>query len=145
MSTLSLYDRDFYAWTQEQARLIKEKAIDQLDLVHLLDEVESMGASERRELVNSLTILLMHLLKWKYQPSRRGMSWELTIREQRLEVKDVLFDNPSLKSLIDQAVVNSYSKAILKAAKETRLSPNAFPTCCEWTINQVLDDEFFPH
>lgn len=142
---LNLYDKDFYAWTQEQAGLIKDNLLGKLDLIHLQEELINMGASEKRELGSRLTILLMHLLKWKYQPTRRGVSWELTIREQRLEVKDVLADNPSLKSIIDTVCCNSYDKAILKAAKEAKLSPNAFPETCEWTIDQILDSNFYPN
>ncbi len=141
----ALYERDFYAWTQEQARLLTTHALDKLDITNLIEEMKSMGASEKRELGSRLTVLLMHLLKWKYQPRKRGSSWELTIREQRLEVKDVLEDNPSLKNLVDTYFDGAYQKAILKAAKETKLSPNAFPVTCEWSLQQVLDSTFYPN
>lgn len=147
MSTLSLYDKDFYAWTQEQVNLLRTNALSKLDIEHLIEEVESMGSSEKRELGHRLTILLMHLLKWKYQPARRGMSWELTIKEQRSELKYLLKQNPSLKNheKLHETFLHAYDTSILKAAKETKLSPHAFPVNCEWTIDQILSDEFFPN
>ncbi len=145
MSALNLYDTDFYAWTQEQAKLIKAKAFDKLDLTHLLDEVESMGASERSELVNRLEVLLGHLLKWQFQPSHRDNSWEYTIIEQRNKIQDHIDENPSLKSYLDTAFTKGYKYGVLLAAKESKLSRKAFPTKCEWTIEQVLNDDFFPN
>ncbi len=95
----SLYEQDFYAWTKQQAKLIKEKTLDKLDLLNLFEEVESMGASEVRELESRMEVLLIHLLKWKFQPSRRGSSWELTIKEQRIRIKKRIKKMPSLKSM----------------------------------------------
>lgn len=141
----TLYDQDFYAWTQEQARLFKEKALNKLDIRHLLEEVINMGASEVRELESRLEVLLTHLLKWKFQPSRRGASWELTIKEQRKRIEKRLKKMPSLKSQLDEAFIDAYDVAIYEAAKVTKLSFNAFPKSCEWTIEQVLNDEFFPN
>lgn len=144
-TTASLYDRDFFAWTQEQAKLIKEKTLDKLDLMHLLDEVESMGAKEKSELVNRLELLLGHLLKWKFQPTHRGNSWEYTIIEQRDKIKDHIAENPSLKSYLVVAYEKGYKYGILLAAKETKLSRKAFPQESEWTVDQVLADDFFPN
>ena len=145
MSALNLYDTDFYAWTQEQAKLIKAKAFEKLDLIHLLDEVESMGASEQRELESRLEILLAHLLKWKHQPNFQTKSWQLTIKEQRHRIKRRLKKMPSLKSALPEVFVDSYEDAIYTAAKETGFDENIFPIKCEWTIEQVLNDEFFPN
>ncbi|MCC2625766.1 MAG: hypothetical protein K0R14_1639 [Burkholderiales bacterium] len=148
MSTaaLKLYDQDFYAWTQEQAKLIKIKAFEKLDMANLLEEVESMGKHEKRELANRLIVLLMHLLKWKYQPARQCKSWKLTIKEQRNELKYHLKENPSLTNpdTFGEAVAHAYSVAILKAAEERNLDEDMFPQTCEWTINQLLDDDFLP-
>ena len=143
--TAKLYEKDFFAWTQQQAMLIKSNALDKLDMVHLLEEVESMGASERNELINRFEILLGHLLKWKFQPTHRGNSWEYTIIEQRDKIKDHIAENPSLKSHLDAAFTKGYKYGMLLAAKESKLSRKAFPLKCEWTIKQVLDDEFFPN
>lgn len=143
-AALNLYDQDFYAWTQEQAKLIKEKSFDKLDFTHLFDEVECMGASEVRELESRLEVLLTHLLKWKYQPPRRGTSWELTIKEQRKRIEKRLKKMPSLKSIFDEAFMDAYEVATYEAAKATKLSLKAFPSECEWTIEQALDNDFYP-
>ncbi len=145
MSTLSLYDKDFYAWTQEQAKFIKEKAFDKLDVIHLLDEVESMGNQNKAELKNRLSILLMHLLKWKYQPELKGNSWYLTIANQRLDIADLIEDNPSLKYFLPELFEKAYAKAITKANIETGIKKSAFPPKSEWSIEQALSEEFFPN
>ena len=144
MGALSLYERDFFAWTQEQAKLIKEKSLDKLDLVNLLEEVESMGKHEKRELGNRLAILLMHLLKWKYQPEYRGNSWYITIENQRLDIADLIEDNPSLKHSLPELFIKAYVKAIAKASLETGIKKAAFPINCEWTVEQVINEDFFP-
>jgi hypothetical protein len=144
MRALGLYEKDFYAWTQEQARLIKEKSFEKLDLVHLFDEVESMGASEVRELESRLEVLLAHLLKWSYQPNLQCRSWQLTIKEQRHRIKKRIKKMPSLKPLLPEIFTDSYEDAIYSAIKETGLDEAVFPTTSPWTIEQVLDDEFYP-
>lgn len=146
MSATSLYDKDFYAWTQEQARLIKAKSLQEVDLVHLLEEVEDMGKHEKRELSSRLEVLLTHLLKWKYQPTHRGASWELTIKEQRKKIYYHLLDNPSLKNEENLKTIfeRAYDYAIYEAAKETKLKLECFPEFCEWSSEQVLNKDFFP-
>lgn len=144
MSTVNLYEKDFFAWTQEQVELIKKKAFDRLDLVHLLEEVESMGKREKRELASRLEVLLMHLLKWKYQQDEQSKSWQRTIREQRHQIKMVLDDNPSLKTLISECVIKAYQYARTSAADETGVFLKNFPETCEWNIDQVLNDGFYP-
>jgi hypothetical protein len=94
--TASLHEQDFYGWVQAQAQLLKAGNFHDLDLHNLIDEVESMGASERRELMSRLEVLLAHLLKWQYQPGRRCSSWLNTIEEQRVRISDHLQANPSL-------------------------------------------------
>ncbi len=145
MSTLNLYDTDFYAWTQEQAKLIKEKAFDRLDLMHLLDEVEDMGNRHADEIESRLTILLMHLLKWKYQPNLQSKSWEFTIKEQRRAIAKRLRKMPSLKAKLAELYIEAYDDAIFEAEKETGLDEAIFPQQCLWTIEQALSDDFFPN
>ena len=91
------YDTDFYSWTQQQANLLKTGRFLDADLENIIEEIESMGRSEKRELESRLTVLLQHLLKWQYQPERRGKSWELTIRNQRRAIALHLKKVPSLK------------------------------------------------
>ncbi len=145
MGTLNLYEEDFYAWTQEQAKLIKEKSFDKLDFVHLYEEVVSMGNQNKTELRNRLSVLLMHLLKWKYQSEFKGKSWFLTIVQQRSDIQDLLEDNPSLKHFLPAIFSKAYKKAIIIASAETGIKKSAFPADSEWTIEQVLNEEFFPN
>ena len=144
MSTSSLHELDFYAWTQQQADLIKSGNQAAVDFKHLLEEIESMGASERRELINRLAILLAHLLKWRYQPSLRGRSWQLTIKEQRRRLLRHLKDNPSLHARLDEFIADAYIDSVLLAAKETGLDEAAFPSQCPYPEKELLDMEFYP-
>lgn len=141
---MSNYQTDFYAWTQQQAVLLKAGRLSELDAINLLEEIESMGRSEKRELDSRLTVLLVHLLKWQYQPVRRGKSWQLTIEGQRDNCADVLEDNPSLKAQLEALLVRSYNKARTLAAKETGLDKSIFPLTCSWTLADILDNEFYP-
>lgn len=142
---VSLYDKDFYKWAMEQAHFIKTKAFDKLDIEHLFEEVESMGASEVRELESRLEILLMHLLKWKYQPNLQSNSWKYTIKEQRLRIAQRIKKMPSLKSKLGDIFIESYEPSILSAVKETGLDESIFPESCEWSLEQILDNEFYPN
>jgi hypothetical protein len=145
MGPVSLYEKDFYAWTQEQARLIKEKALDKLDLTHLFEEIESMGAKERSKLKNRLAQLLTHLLKWKYHSAWQCISWQNTIYDQREELQELLKDNPSLNAKLDEFFPRSYTKAVREAVSETGLDDSFYPKQCEWTMAQTLADDFFPN
>lgn len=139
------YNADFYGWTQEQAALLKAGRLAELDIENLLEEVETMGRSEKRELDSRLTVLLLHLLKWQYQPVRRGRSWQLTIKGQRINFSETLFENPSLKPQIDTILKKAYAKSIVKASQETALDEQNFPGSCPWTLSQILDDNFYPN
>jgi hypothetical protein len=141
---MSNYQNDFYSWTREQAELLKIGRFNELDVLNLIEEIETMGRSEKRELESRLTVLLVHLLKWHYQPTRRGRSWQLTIQEQRLEFFDVLNDNPGLKPQLQTLLAHSYRKAKIKASKETGLDTDAFPSVCPWEFTQLMDDAFLP-
>ncbi|MFB1487501.1 MULTISPECIES: DUF29 domain-containing protein [unclassified Thiocapsa] len=137
----STYDSDFYAWANTQAALLRGGRIDQADIEHIAEEIESMGKSELRELENRLARLFTHLLKWQFQPNRRSRSWTLTIKEQRRRLHRHLAQNPSLKAKLEQAVVDAYGDAILKAARETGLAEETFPPVCPFTIEQILNDD----
>ncbi len=143
---IALHEQDFYAWTQQQLALLKTKQLEQLDIAALIEELESMGASEKRELISRFEVLLMHLLKWQYQPSFQGRSWLLTIEEQRLKLQDHLQDNPSLNSAenMQKTLTKAYRRALVRAEKETGLSRNVFPQNCLYTLEQILDIHFFP-
>ena len=140
----SLYDQDFFAWANEQARLLRAGQLAEADIEHIAEEIESMGKTEKRELVSRLTVLLMHLLKWEYQPVRRGASWEVTIRTQRRALARHLNDNPSLKPMVPEALADAYEDARAEAYAETGLSETTFPATCPWTFEQVSAAGFWP-
>jgi len=144
MSTVT-YEQDFYGWTVEQVALLQNKQFDQIDLEHIIEEIESMGKAERNQLRNRLTVLLMHLLKWQYEPSHRCTSWVQTIREQRRAIPRLIKDNPSLKSSLADLLLDAYSNALEDAADETNLPISLFPTECPWSYTQFMDKEFFPN
>lgn len=91
----TLYDRDFFAWSLEQAKLLRARKLAEADIEHIAEEIDSMGRTEKRELISRLSVLLLHLLKWRYQPEKRSLSWEASIRVQRNRLADHLDDNPS--------------------------------------------------
>lgn len=140
----NLHDQDFYAWTQQQAGLIRAGRVSELDLEHLLEEVESMGASERSQLQSRLKILIGHLLKWQYQPAFRSRSWTATIKEQRLSVMELLDDNPSLRNVLDERIHKAYPQGVLLAVKETDIDERKFPSSCPYGLEQILDLGFYP-
>jgi hypothetical protein len=136
-----LYDRDFYAWANEQAALLRAGNLSAADIAHIAEEIESMGRSEKRELVSRLTVLLLHLLKWQHQPVRRGNSWRLSIENARDELSQHLADNPSLKAKLAEAMASAYPLARRKASIETDLVVSTFPEACPWTFDQAMQDE----
>jgi hypothetical protein len=142
--TNDLYDHDFYEWTQLQARLLRERRFDDLDLENLIDEVASVGSSERREIRNRLTVLIAHLLKWKFQPGLRGNSWSETIREQRRHLLDIVGTSPSLRTYLHERAVAMYRSGRLEAAKQTGIAYGVFPDETPFTPEQVLDPDFVP-
>jgi hypothetical protein len=140
----TLYDQDFYAWANQQAELLRAGKLSEADIAHIAEEIESMGKTEKRELVNRLTILLLHLLKWQYQPARRGPSWQATIRVQRRELDAHMADNPSLKAVLPQAIEQAYGNAVIEAEAETGLLEATFPAACPWSFEKMSDPDFWP-
>ncbi|MFH0996422.1 MAG: DUF29 domain-containing protein [Pseudomonadota bacterium] len=136
----STYDQDFYQWTQEQAELLKAGALSQLDVENLIEEIESMGKSQKRALISRMTVLLMHLLKWDYQPDRRSGSWKSTIITQRKEIKRLLKDNPGLKSIITEMLTETYMDAAEIASAETELPESTFPETCPYTVEHLMGE-----
>jgi hypothetical protein len=140
----SLYERDFHAWTEEQARLLRAGQTAQADLAHIAEEIETLGASERRELESRLKVLLQHLLKWRYQPGARSSGWAGTIAEQRDQLDSLLRQSPSLRPLLPEYMGYAYPKARRAAALETGLAPETFPEVCPFTEAQALETDFLP-
>ena len=140
----SNYDRDFYAWANEQAALLRAGKLEEADLEHIAEEIESMGKIEKRELVSRLTVLLLHLLKWRFQPELRSTSWRLSVEEPRLQAASHLADNPSLKALLGTAITDAYRVAVIGARRETGFGASTFPVNCPWSFAQMMDDDFWP-
>ena len=141
---LTLHDRDFYAWTLQQASLLREGRLSEADIDHIAEELESMGASERRELTNRLAVLMAHLLKWQFQPELRGNSWRNTIDVQRFDVKELLEENPTLVAKLNERMEKAYSKSLLLVVRETGLSKQMFPPVCPFNAEQLLSDDYWP-
>lgn len=140
------YETDFAQWAAFQAALLKAGKFHELDIPNLIEEVESMGRSEHRELKNRMIQLLMHLLKWQFQPERQGSSWQVSIIKQREAIAVLLDESPSVKThFADDAWVNTvWASAVRLAAAETNLPKNTFPAEPVWTMVQVLEEEFYP-
>ncbi|MDK3155777.1 DUF29 domain-containing protein [Kamptonema cortianum] len=143
-SPANLYETDFYAWTQHQAILLRKQQWSQLDLDHLIEEIESLGKQQRRELRNRLSVLIGHLLKWEYQPQKRSRSWLTTLRIQRLEISELLEENPSLRPDLEESLLKAYTKALLLAVGETELPQRTFPDECPYSLAEILNPDFYP-
>lgn len=137
-----LYERDLYAWSQEQARLLTEGRLAEIDAKNIAEEILDVGRNEYDKLESALRVLLMHMLKWDHQPERRTRSWENTIREQRKQVEEQLHDNPSLKSRIDNATERAYWRARLRASTETDIDVERFPDRCPYEWDVILNRPF---
>jgi hypothetical protein len=138
------YHSDFFAWANEQAALLRAGDLSAADVQNIAEEIESMGRSEKRELISRLTALLLHLLKWQFQPMMRGRSWRLSIDGQRLDLEELLKDNPSLKAELDPSIAQAYRRALIEAERETGLGRETFPARCPYTFDQVMRDDFWP-
>ncbi len=140
-----LYQNDYYGWLQENAQLIREKRFSEIDAANIIEELESMSKSEKRELSNRLTILLMHLIKWQYQSVKRSTSWRNTIAVQRIDIRELLEDSPSLRNEILDKIQIAYEKAKLAAEVETGIERQNFPAECPFSFEQILEDNFLPN
>ena len=144
ISRLSPYDTDFFAWSQEQAELLRSGRANEADLAIIADEIASMGKSERRAIISRLAILILHLLKWERQPALRGSSWRLSIANARDALADMFADNHTLRAQSDDLIVAAYRYARRQAAAETNLPEADFPTACPWPLETLLDENFWP-
>ncbi|MFE4105559.1 DUF29 domain-containing protein [Almyronema epifaneia] len=139
------YDQDFYAWTQQMAAALRQQNWAALDIENLAEEIENLGKSDRRALKSRLEILIMHLLKWQFQPTQRSNSWKATITEQRLRIQDLLADSPSLKNYLNDTLPTAYRNAKRLAADETGLALSSFPETCAYSVEQLLEnDQWLP-
>jgi hypothetical protein len=138
------YEEDFYAWTMEQARLLRAGEFSAIDVENIAEEIEGMGRSDRREIKSCLIVLLAHLLKWQLQPEMRSTSWAGTIREQRRKIGDLLDESPSLRPAVPEIVPLAYAETREDAAEETGLPQSTFHDTCPFTAEETLSREFLP-
>jgi hypothetical protein len=140
----SLYERDFCLWVEEQARLLREGRFDQLDIANLVEEVEDLGAGERRAVRNNLVVVLKHLLKYRFRSGRRSRSWLSSIAEHRRRLRDDLTTSPSLRPYARERFEQCYQDGRRQALIETGLAPDALPPAAPWSLEQALDPDFLP-
>jgi hypothetical protein len=141
MQTTTLYDQDFYAWTQCQMELLQARRWDELDIANLIEELDSLGKQQRQELRNRLGVLLGHLLKWHYQPEGLSKSWRATIREQRREIQRHLKENPSLKPYLAEAIEIGYENGLDLLDRETLLDPDQLPQVCPFSLAEIFGSD----
>jgi Domain of unknown function DUF29 len=140
----NLYNEDFYLWIETTAKQLKNGNFSEIDLANLIEEIESMGRSEKRALKSNLLVLLMHLLKYKYQPEKCSNSWLSTIFEHRRRLKEELTESPSLKNYFLEIFNECYQDARKQASLETGLSLDTFPMDSPFTIDQSLNQDYLP-
>jgi hypothetical protein len=144
----SLYDRDFFAWSQDQGAKLRARAgfdnRGDIDWENAAEEIESMGWRERGEIAGRLKLILTHLLKWRFQPMHRSRSWRGTIQEQRRMLHKILTDSPSLAAFPAGCLDEEYAAAVAAASDETGLAPTAFPETCPFPVDDVLNPDFLP-
>ncbi|MCG9893105.1 MAG: DUF29 domain-containing protein [Thermosynechococcaceae cyanobacterium MS004] len=138
--TKTLYEADFVQWSDRTAQLLREHRFADLDLDHLIEEIEDLGNRHRDALESQLTRLLMHLLKYEFQPEHRSSSWLASIKESRKQIKRLCRRYPSLKPYLEQCWEGCYVDAIEDASDETGLPQDQFPAKCPYTVAEVLDE-----
>ena len=141
----ALYDKDIIAWSERQVRLLRAGRLSELDIEHIVEEIKDVGKSEQRDLASRMSVLLAHLIKWCFQPERRGRSWQVTIRTQRNSIERRLRRTPSLAySLRDRDWwADAWDDALDSATRETGIED--LPQTCPWQASQVLDESWLPH
>ena len=140
----STYDQDFYAWTQAQAAALRSARPNRFDWEHIAEELEAMGRSERDQMESRIRQILLHLLKWQFQPWLRSRSWRNSLWVQRRDLAKLLRRNPSLRGHIDEALVEEYPAAVAGALDETGLPDGAFPVTCPYSAEHLQDQDFLP-
>ena len=140
----SLYDRDFFEWTAEVARLLREGRFAELDAEHVAEEIEDVGKRDQRGVWGHMRIVIHHLLKWQFQPRRQTRSWSVSTRTHRITLADIFRQSPSLKRNAREALAEEYEEAVRRAMGETGLARECFPAACPYTFEQVVSLDFMP-
>ncbi len=138
LQPISTYETDFYNWTKTQSELLKQGDLSHLDIENLIEEIESLGRSDKRALKSHLIILLMHLLKCEFQPSKKTVSWTRSINNSKTEIQLILDDSPSLKAELNGIIKLAYQYAKEKASDETGIAVSKFPKECPWKKEELI-------
>jgi hypothetical protein len=136
------YDGDFYTWSQEQGRLVREGRWNEVDRENVAEEIESLGREQFNKLESAIRIVLIHMLKWDFQPAKRSRSWALSIKGMRVDLESVLLDNPGLKPRIPEAITRAFRRARIEAAKETGKRESSFPETCPYSFDDITSRAF---
>jgi hypothetical protein len=140
----SLYQRDFCLWVEEQVRLLRQGSFERLDVANLVEEIEDLGIGEKKAVKSNLVVVLLHLLKYQFQPKRRSRSWLDSILEHRQRLRDDLAASPSLRHHLEAVFPVAYADARARATTQTGLSERTFPRASPYTLEQALDPQFLP-
>ena len=139
-----LYETDYQQWIETTVEKLHSRDYANVDWDNLIEEIEDVGRNERRSLESNLIVVLLHLLKWQYQPERRSGSWEGSIIEHRRRIRKALKESPSLQPYLESIFAESYVEAVKQAKAETGLPLEMFPLQCPYESVAVVDDEFLP-
>ncbi|NJR39863.1 MAG: DUF29 domain-containing protein [Leptolyngbyaceae cyanobacterium CSU_1_4] len=139
-----LYTTDYVQWIESTVAKLRRQDYGAVDWQNLIEEIEDMGRSERKSLKSNFIVILLHLLKWQYQPPKRSGSWAGSIVEHRRRVRDAIADSPSLKPYLQESYSDWYGDAVRQAIAETQLDPETFPAICSYTLSEILDFDFLP-
>jgi hypothetical protein len=138
------YETDFALWTQQQAELLRQGRLNELDIDNLIEEIESLGRSDYYSLVSAVEQLALHLLKWQYQSDKRSRSWEVSIDKQRAEIEKLLEKSSGLKSKLAEVLAKGYRYGCRGAAKQTGHALATFPEVCPYTWEQLANEDWLP-
>ncbi len=134
-----LYDTDFCLWIDHNVSLLRQGNLQDIDVENIAEELDSMSRSDKRELLSRLTVLIMHLLKWEYQVDKRSKSWTSTIKVQRLGIKKLIKNSPSLKYNIEAVVIEAFDDAKYLFEDETEIDKNTLPITCPYTFEELMN------
>jgi hypothetical protein len=142
--TADLYQTDYQRWLFDNAALLRTGRLSEIDAANIAEELEDMGRSEARALGSHLEVLLLHLIKWQFQPAQQSSGWRGSIMNARYAISDLLTDSPSLRNRVPELVIKHYPRAWASAANETGLPGTAFPRDCPYALEALLDIDFWP-
>jgi Domain of unknown function DUF29 len=144
MSIVELYSADYLLWLESTVAKLRQQDYANVDWRNLIEEIEDMGRSERKSLKSNFIVIVLHLLKWQFQPQLRGGSWAGSIVEHRRRLRDAIADSPSLKPYLQEFYLDWYGDAVRQAIAETQLALVVFPAQCPYDLAEILDFDFMP-